>query len=889
MVKIDQISKAFEPLEAEARIYENWLQEKYFSAHVNPKKKPYTIVMPPPNITGQLHMGHALDNTLQDSLTRWRRMQGYEALWLPGTDHASIATEARIVETLKQEGVSKEELGREGFLERAWEWKERYGNRIILQLQRMGSSCDWDRTRFTMDEGLSEAVTEVFIKLYEKGLIYRGERLINWCPDCKTSISDIEVIYEEQQSSLWHIRYPLTDGSGYLVVATTRPETMLGDTAVAVHPDDVRYKHLVGKTVRLPLRNVDIPIVADDYVESEFGTGVVKITPAHDPNDFELGKRHDLPVLNIMTDDALIAEGFEPYSGMTREAARKQIVRDLEAQDLIEKIEAYKHNVGTCQRCKTVVEPRLSTQWFVKMDALADPAIKAVENEEVRFVPERFEKTYFNWMNNIRDWNISRQLWWGHRIPAYYCDACGEVIVSREHPAACPACSDTNLRADEDTLDTWFSSALWPFSTLGWPEKTADLDYFYPTDVLVTGYDIIFFWVARMIFSAIEHTGEVPFHTVYMHGIVRAADGRKMSKSLDNGVDPLEVIDRVGADALRYSLITGTGPGSDQRFQEQVVESGRSFVNKIWNAFRFVLMNLDDDIDFGEVQESEFQTEDHWILARLNQVTKEVTQNLEKFELGIALQKIYEFIWEEYCDWYIEMVKPRLYGDNPAGELEARYVLVTVLRRAMQLLHPFMPFVTEEIYLNLPATLAAPASASIMISDWPDRRPEWRNDAVIRQMELVMDATRQIRNIRVQMDVAPSRKVGLIVYTEDEAMAKLFRSGQAYLNHLAGIESIDIRDSKTDIASSAVTAVIPGAELFIPLEDLVDLDKERERIAKELTKAEDEINRVHQKLANESFVSRAPEAVVQKEKDKLASNLQVREALAARLAELNAL
>ncbi len=887
MAKIDQVSKAFEPNEAESRIYENWLAHKYFAANVNMQKKPYTIMMPPPNITGQLHMGHALDNTLQDTLTRWRRMQGYEALWLPGIDHASIATEAKIVDAMAREGISKEDLGRDRFLEKAWEWKDKYGKRIMEQLQRMGSSCDWDRTRFTMDEGLSKAVTTVFVNLYNKGLIYRGERLINWCPHCKTSISDIEVIYEERQSSLWHIRYPLTDGTSHLVVATTRPETMLGDTAVAVHPDDERYTKLVGKTVILPLRNIEIPIVADDYVESDFGTGVVKITPAHDPNDFELGKRHDLPVVDMMTDDAHIAGGFGVYSGMTREEARKAIVKDLEEAGLIEKIEAYKHSVGTCQRCKTIVEPKLSTQWFVSMSELAEPAVKCVEDSQVRFIPDRFEKIYFNWMNNVRDWNISRQLWWGHRIPAYYCDDCGEVIVAKEEPDSCSNCGCKSLHQDEDTLDTWFSSALWPFSTLGWPEETADFDYFYPTDVLVTGYDIIFFWVARMIFSAIEHTGEVPFHTVFMHGIVRDAEGRKMSKSLDNGVDPLEVIEKAGADALRYSLIMGTGPGSDQRFSDQVVDSGRSFVNKIWNAFRFVLMNLPDDIDFQDVDEKNFQPEDRWILARLNQVTKELTQNLEKFELGVAMSKIYEFIWEEYCDWYIEMVKPRLYGENTESGLEARYVLVSVMRRAMQLLHPFMPFVTEEIYMNLPATKAAPAAASIMISQWPDRRPEWKNEAVVRQMELVMDATRQIRNIRVQMNVAPSRKVGLIVVTGDDAIAALFESGKAYLNRLAGIESIDIRGTKEGIASNAVTAVVPGADLFIPLADLVDLDKERERIRQALAKAEDEITRVENKLKNVSFVSRAPESVVAKEQDKLASHQKVRDQLAARLLELD--
>lgn len=886
MAKIDQVSKAFEPEEAEARLYRGWLENKYFSASVRRDKKPFTVMMPPPNITGQLHMGHALDATLQDALIRWKRMQGYEALWQPGTDHASIATEAKIVAALKDEGINKEDLTRDEFLDRAWQWKEQYGSRIVEQLKRMGASCDWDRLRFTMDDGLSEAVKTFFLKLYDKGLVYRGERLINWCPDCLTSISDIEVVYEERQDSLWHLRYPLKGSEVCLVVATTRPETMLGDTAVAVHPDDERYAHLIGQTVILPLRNVEIPIVADEYVERDFGTGVVKITPAHDPNDFELGKRHNLAIINVMTDDGHIEAGFEPYSGLTREAARKQVVADLETADLIEKIEPYRHSVGTCQRCHTIVEPRLSTQWFVRMKELAEPAIQAVKDNKVSIIPERFEKIYYNWMENVRDWNISRQLWWGHRIPAYYCDDCGEVVVSKEWPEYCTNCHGNAFHQDEDTLDTWFSSALWPFSTLGWPEENKDLSYFYPTDVLVTGYDIIFFWVARMIFSAIELTDVVPFRTVFMHGIVRDSDGQKMSKSSGNGVDPLDIIDEYGADALRYSLVNGTGPGSDQRYQQSVVENGRQFVNKIWNAFRFVLMNLADDIDFTEVKESEYQVEDRWILARLYQVTKELTQNLDKFETGVALSKIYEFIWEEFCDWYIEMVKPRLYGENEAGTLEARYVLVTVLRRSMQLLHPFMPYVTEEVFSYLPPTIDAPASASIMISTWPDIPEQWENEAALRQMDVVMSATRQLRNIRAEMSVAPSRKVGIYAVTEDEQIKRLFHSGRAYLARLAGIESITIQENKEGIPDNAVTAVLPKASLFIPLEDLIDLEKEKERLSNELDKVLEEIRRVESKLANESFVSRAPEAVVNKERDKLSKFLELKESLTSRLSDL---
>ncbi|MDW7659020.1 MAG: valine--tRNA ligase, partial [Bacillota bacterium] len=843
-----------------------WQQAGCFQPDSDPAKPTYTIVIPPPNITGQLHMGHALDNTLQDLLIRVKRMQGYAALWLPGTDHASIATEARIVDAMRQEGLTKDAIGREAFLERAWIWKNEYGGRIIEQLKRLGASCDWSRERFTMDEGLSNAVTQVFIDLYEKGLIYRGERIINWCPRCLTSISDAEVEYDEKDSFFWHIRYPLADGSTSLVLATTRPETLLGDTAVAVHPEDERYSHLIGKDVILPLMNRHIPVIADTYVERDFGTGVVKITPAHDPNDFEVGLRHDLPVLNVMTDDAHINENGGVYAGLDRLEARKRVIHDLEAGGYLVKAEPHKHNVGACYRCQTIVEPRVSFQWFVSMKPLAEPAIAAVQENMTRFVPERFEKIYFNWMENIRDWCISRQLWWGHRIPAWYCQDCGEIIVSRSKPAACQKCNGDNLKQDEDTLDTWFSSALWPFSTLGWPDDTEDMRRFYPTSVLVTAYDIIFFWVARMIFSALEHTGQVPFHTVLIHGIIRDSEGRKMSKSLGNGIDPLEIIDQYGADALRFALVHGNAPGSDQRFQQEKIEAGRNFINKIWNAFRFTVMNFDDEMDFAAVTADDFNLEDRWILSRLQTLKAEVTANIDKYEFGVALAKITTFIWEEFCDWTIEMSKPRLNGSQgEKGRLTAQFVLNQVLTEAMALLHPFMPFVSETVYKHL-----IHADGSIMVSAWPQPNEAWQYPKEEQAMIALMAAIREIRNIRTRMNVAPSRKISLIVVSGDDAVRRHFTDGQAYLERLAGIAGLRTQSDKTGIPLTAITALFDGGEVYLPLADLIDLDQEIERLGKEKENLAKELGRVQNKLGNEQFVSRAPAQVVQSEKDKLA-------------------
>ena len=884
MARIDSIQKAFEPQVMEGPIYQNWQTKGYFTPQPDPAKKPYTIVIPPPNITGQLHMGHALDNTLQDILIRFKRMQGYAALWLPGTDHASIATEAKIVEAMRQEGISKEDLGREKFLERAWEWKRLYGGRIIEQLKRLGSSCDWSRERFTLDEGCSDAVQEVFIRLFEKGLIYRGERIINWCPTCLTSISDAEVEYEEKNSHFYHLRYPLVEGEGYLVLATTRPETLLGDTAVAVHPEDERYQHLIGQHVILPLTGRTIPIIADTYVESEFGTGVVKITPAHDPNDFEVGLRHNLPVLNVLTEDAHINEHGGAYAGLTREQARKQILLDLEAQGLLEKTEPHKHNVGTCYRCSTVVEPRVSFQWFVKMKPLAEPAIEVVKSKETRFVPERFDKTYFNWMENIRDWCISRQLWWGHRIPAYYCQSCDHTIVAREKPATCPECGGTHLTQDEDTLDTWFSSALWPFSTLGWPHDTEDLKYFYPTSVLVTGYDIIFFWVARMIFSGIAHTGQTPFHTVFIHGIVRDEKGRKMSKSLGNGIDPLEIIDELGADALRYALVTGNAPGNDLRFSKEKIEAGRNFINKIWNAFRFVVMNFDDEMDFSAVSSADYVLEDRWILSRLQTLKTEVTTNLDNYDLGVALSKIYSFLWEEYCDWYIEIAKARLNDKGSHGRLVAQSVLNQVLVEALRLLHPFMPFVTEAIHGHL----IQPAE-SIMVSDWPVQDDALNFPEAERQMAILMDAIREIRNVRTNMNVPPSRKASIIVVSPEEATRRMFEASEAFLQRLASVQSVKTQADKTDIPSTAVTAIFTAGEIFIPLTDLIDLGKEIERLEKEKANLENEVARVNAKLDNAEFVAKAPAKVIDAEREKIGRYTAMLQNASERLAELRTL
>ncbi len=853
-----ELDKQYSPQNVEDRTYKFWCDHKYFHAEVNPDKKPYTIVIPPPNITGQLHMGHALDETLQDILIRWRRMEGYETLWLPGTDHASIATEAKIVEAMRKEGITKEEIGREKFLERAWEWKAQYGGRIVEQLKKLGSSCDWDRERFTLDEGCSKAVREVFCKLYDKGLIYRGERIINWCPHCLTSISDAEVEYEDQAGHFWHLRYPFKDGSDYLELATTRPETLLGDTAVAVNPNDERYKDMVGKTLILPIVHREIPVIADDYVDIEFGTGVVKITPAHDPNDFEVGLRHNLEVINVLTPDAKIVDDYPKYAGMDRYEARKAIVEDLQAEGALVEIEDYSHNVGTCYRCGITVEPRVSKQWFVKMEPLAKPAVEVVRNGEVKFVPERFDKTYFHWMENIKDWCISRQLWWGHRIPAYYCDDCGEVMVSAQEVHACSKCGGNHVHQDPDTLDTWFSSALWPFSTLGYPDDTKELEYFYPTDTLVTGYDIIFFWVARMIFSGVEHMGQVPFHTVLIHGLVRDAQGRKMSKSLGNGIDPLLVIDQYGADALRFTLATGNAPGNDMRFSDEKVKASRNFANKLWNAARFVLMYLGNDYSYPGLPK-DLAIEDKWILSKVNTLAKEVTDNLERFELGIAVAKLYDFIWDVFCDWYIEIAKIRL--QSGAGADTAKAVLVYVLTDILKLLHPFMPFITEEIYQAIPHD-----TESIMISKWPEYDPTLSFADEEAQMEKIMDAIRAIRNRRAEMNIPPSKKSKVYVET---AFADVFAVGSEFIKRLAYASDVEIADAFGDLGNT-VTIVTNDAKIYIPLGDLVDFEAEAKRLQKELAAAEEKLAFINKKLDNPGFVNKAPEKVVQQNRDEAA-------------------
>ena len=859
----ENIAKQYDPTQVEDRLYSKWMEAGYFHAVPDSKKKPYTIVMPPPNITGQLHMGHALDNTLQDILIRTKRMQGYSALWLPGTDHASIATEAKIVEAMAKEGITKDMIGREKFLERAWEWRKIYGGRIVEQLKKIGSSCDWERERFTMDEGLSKAVQEVFLKLYDKGLIYKGERITNWCPKCNTSISDIEVESEEQAGHFWHIKYPVKDSDEFVVIATTRPETLLGDTAVAVNPEDERYAHLVGKTLILPLVNKEIPIIADSYVDKDFGTGCVKITPAHDPNDYEVGLRHNLPQIRIMDDNAIMNDNAAQYKGLDRYQARKKMLEDLEKLGLLVKIEDHTHNVGTCQRCRTVIEPLISKQWYVRMKPLAEPALEVVRNGTTKFVPERFSKIYYNWMENIQDWCISRQLWWGHRIPAYYCQECGHLMVQGSEPDVCRKCGSTRIEQETDTLDTWFSSALWPFSTLGWPEKTEDVEYFYPTDVLVTAYDIIFFWVARMIFSGVEHMKEAPFKTVFIHGIVRDSQGRKMSKSLGNGIDPLEVIAQYGTDALRFALTIGNSPGNDLRFSTEKVESSRNFANKVWNASRFVLMNFDEDLDFSKVDKSKFTTSDRWIMSRINTVTKEVTENIDKFELGLGLQKVYDFIWEEFCDWYIEMVKPRLYDRESVGRLEAQYVLNFVLGNAMKLLHPYMPFITEEIYNHL-----INDGRSIMISQWPEYSDELNFSDDEAKMKIIMDAIRNIRNIRVEMNVPPAKRAKMIFVTTGESEKTTLTEGAAFFQRLAGASEIVVQQSKDGIPPDAVGTVIAGVEIFIPLDELIDIEKEIERLSKEKANLEDEIKRVDTKLGNEGFVAKAPPKVIEEEKAK---------------------
>lgn len=845
-----ELAKAYEPKEVEDRIYDFWMKGKYFHAEVDPKKKPYTIVIPPPNITGQLHLGHAMDETLQDTLIRWRRMQGYSALWLPGTDHASIATEAKIVEAMRKEGITKEEIGREKFLERAWAWKDQYGGRIVEQLKKLGSSCDWDRLRFTMDEGCNKAVNHVFKKLYDKGLIYRGERIINWCPHCKTSISDAEVVFEEKEGSFWHLRYPLSDGSGYIELATTRPETMLGDTAVAVHPDDERYKALVGKTVILPLVNKEIPIIADSYVEQDFGTGVVKITPAHDPNDFEVGLRHNLPVINVMDDGGVINENGGKYAGMSALEARKQIVKDLDEAGFLIKIEPIKHNVGTCYRCGTVVEPRVSTQWFVKMEPLAKPAIDAVKDGDIRFIPERMDKVYYNWMENIKDWCISRQLWWGHQIPAWYCE-CGETIVSETVPTVCPKCGGTHLTRDPDTLDTWFSSALWPFSTLGWPDNTEELKYFYPTNTLVTGYDIIFFWVARMIFSGLEHMGEVPFNTVFFHGLIRDAQGRKMSKSLGNGVDPLDVISVYGADALRFTLVTGNSPGNDLRFSEEKVSASRNFANKIWNAARFILMNIEGkDIDCALPKK--LYTSDKWILNRFNNVTAAVTENLEKFELGMAVSKLYDFIWDDFCDWYIELAKIRMNGADEESADSARRVLVWTMSNTLKLLHPFMPYITEEIWQTLPHD-----GEALIVAKWPEYDEALSFPQEAKNLENVMALIRAIRTRRNEMNVPPSKKAHIYI---DTAHPAPYEEASEFIARLAYGSKVEI-GTGFDV-QGAVTAVTDDAKALLPMDDLVDKAAETARLNKELANAQKQLDTVKAKLANEKFTSKAPQNVI---------------------------
>ena len=882
-----ELAKTYDPKGIEDRIYDKWLAKKYFHAEVDHSKTPFTIVIPPPNITGQLHMGHALDNTMQDILIRYKRMQGYNALWQPGTDHASIATEVKIIEKLKEEGISKEDLGREGFLKRAWEWKAEYGGRIIEQLKKLGSSCDWDRERFTMDEGCNKAVTEVFCKMHEKGWIYKGSRIINWCPVCNTSISDAEVEYEEQAGHFWHIKYPLIEDDGtvsttrFLEFATTRPETMLGDTAVAVHPDDDRYKDIVGKKLMLPIINREIPIIADAYVDREFGTGVVKITPAHDPNDFEVGKRHNLPEINILNDDATINENGGKFCGMDRYAAREAIVKELDEMGLLVRIEDYTHNVGTHDRCKTTIEPMIKKQWFVRMDELIKPAVKAVKDGDIQLIPKRMEKTYFNWTDNIRDWCISRQLWWGHRIPAYYCDDCGETVVAKQMPEKCPKCGGTHFTQDPDTLDTWFSSALWPFSTLGWPEQTEDLKYFYPTDVLVTGYDIIFFWVIRMIFSGYEQMGERPFKTVLFHGLVRDSKGRKMSKSLGNGIDPLEIIDQYGADALRLTLITGNAPGNDMRFYYERVEASRNFANKIWNASRFIMMNMPEE---GlQVTDPVLQPVDKWILSKLNALIKDATENMDHFELGIAVQKVYDFIWDEFCDWYIEMVKPRLYNtDDQESKNAALWTLKTVLLNALKLLHPYMPFITEEIFCTLQSE-----EESIMISSWPVYQDDWSFAKEEQDIETIKDAVRGVRNIRTEMNVAPSRKAMIYVVSEKEEVRRAFTEGKLFFTSLAGASEVVIQEDKNGIAEDAVSVVIHGATLYIPFAELVDIAQEIERLKKEEKRLTGELARVNGMLSNEKFMGKAPQAKIDEEKAKLEKYTQMMEQIKERLAQLS--
>ncbi|AYF53264.1 valine--tRNA ligase [Clostridium novyi] len=873
------IAKTYDPKEFEDKLYEKWEEKGYFTPEVDKTKKPYTIMMPPPNITGQLHLGHALDGTLQDFLIRTKRMQGYSTLWLPGEDHASIATEVKVEKSLLEQGLHKKEMGREAFLEKVWDWAYKYRDRIKTQYQKLGISADYTRERFTMDEGLNKAVRKVFVDLYNEGLIYKGNRIVNWCPKCQTAISDAEIEYEEQNGHFWHIKYPVVDSDEFLEIATTRPETLLGDTAVAVNPNDERYDHLIGKTLMLPIVNREIPIVADEYVDVEFGTGAVKITPAHDPNDYEVGKRHDLPQIVVLNKDGSIVEGYGKYSGLDRYEARKELVKDLDEQGYLVKIKDHAHNVGTHDRCGSTIEPMTSEQWYVKMKPLAEPAIKVVREGEIKFVPERFSKTYYNWMENIQDWCISRQLWWGHRIPVWYCKDCGEVIVSTEDPTKCSKCGSEHLEQDKDVLDTWFSSALWPFSTLGYPEKTEDLEYFYPTNTLVTGYDIIFFWVARMIFSGLHSMKKIPFNTVLIHGIVRDSQGRKMSKSLGNGVDPLEVIEKYGADALRFMLITGNAPGNDIRYYEEKVEAARNFANKIWNASRFVMMNLDKDLMDKYKDSKEYTLADKWILSRINTVVKEVTENIDKFEVGIAAQKTYDFMWNEFCDWYIELVKPVLYGEDEKAKGIVLNVLNEVLKKGLKLLHPVMPFITEEIYTNLPN-----AEETIVTSAWPVYSNELSDSKTEEQMNYIIEAIKSLRNVRAEMNVPPSRKAKVAIYATEGRDA--FEEGKVYFEKLASASEVVFIDSKEDAPENSVAAVTKGAEMFMPLLDLVDVEKELERLNKEKEKLQKEIERVEKKLSNEKFVSKAPEAVVNEEKEKGKKYKEMYEAVLQRIDSL---
>lgn len=879
------LSKTYDPKEFEARLYEKWMKEGYFSSTPNKEKEPFTIMMPPPNITGQLHMGHALDHTLQDVLIRWKRMDGYETLWLPGTDHASIATEVKVVQRIKeQEGKTKYELGRDEFMKRAWAWKEEFGGKIENQLKKLGDSCDWDKQRFTMDQGCNDAVKEFFIKLYEEGHIYRGNRIINWCPDCKTTLSDAEVEHEDQPGNFYHIKYFIKDSDQYLEVATTRPETMLGDSGIAVHPEDERYAALVGKTAILPLVGRELPIVADDYVDMEFGTGVVKMTPAHDPNDFEVGLRHDLEQINVMNEDGTMNEKAGKYAGMDRYECRKAIVEDLKEEGYLIKIKEHDHAVGTCYRCHTVIEPRLSEQWFVKMDELAKPAIEILKNRELQFVPDKFDKTYLQWLENIRDWCISRQLWWGHQIPAYYCEECGEIVVARETPEKCPKCGCTSFKQDEDVLDTWFSSALWPFSTLGWPNNTEELNYYYPTNVLVTGYDIIFFWVVRMAFAAMFCMNEKPFSHVLIHGLVRDSQGRKMSKSLGNGIDPLEIIDQYGADALRFTLITGNSPGNDMRFYMERVEFARNFANKLWNASRFVFMNYDEELMNGVIREdvkANLTLADKWIISRANNIVKEVSANMDKFELGMALQKAYDFTWSEYCDWYIEMVKPRLYGEDVEAKKAALYTLTYVLEKVLKLLHPFIPFITEEIYNHLPTV-----DGMIIVSQWPEFSEEDNMAKEEAMMDIMMEGIRNIRNVRAEMNVPPSKKAKVIAVPTEERREAI-EAGKNYFVTLASASEVEIKDNEEGIPEDAVSVVIDGVKIFIPLDELVDFEKELERLNKEKAKLESEIKRVNGKLSNQGFLAKAPQKLVDEEKAKKEKFEEMMKSVEERLESIN--